>query len=89
MTILDTLEGRLNFERHLRTTATWPESLVSAGASLGKVAVSTDPKYSEAIKGDRTALKEEPGNHGLDLHTGATKRTLALSVWIFFKHFII
>ena len=61
MTISDTLEGRLNFERHLRTASTWPESLVSAGASLGKMVASTDSKHLEAIEGDRTALKEGPG----------------------------
>ena len=61
MTISDTLEGRLNFERHLRTAARQPESLVSAGASLGKMVLSTDPKHSEAIVGDCTALKEGLG----------------------------
>ena len=60
MTMSDTLEGRLNFERHLRTAATRPESLVSAGASLGKMAVSADLKHSEAVVGYRTALKEGP-----------------------------
>ena len=58
MTISDTLEGRLDVERHLPTVATQPESLVSAGASLGKMVVSTDLKHSEAIVGDHTALKE-------------------------------
>ena len=61
MTLSDTLEGRLNFERHLRTETTQPESLVAAGASLGKMVVSTDPKHLEAIVGDCTALKERPG----------------------------
>ena len=57
MTISDTLEKRLNFERHLRTSATRPESLVFVGASLGKMVVSTYLKHLEAIVGDRAALK--------------------------------
>ena len=61
MTISDTLEGRLSFERHLHTVVTQPKSLVSMGASLGKMAAATNLKYLEATVGDREALKEGPG----------------------------
>ena len=88
MTISDSLEGRLNFERHLHTATTRPESLVSVGASLGKMVVSTDLKHLEAIVGDHTALKEGPGPMVSISTLESQKRTLALSVWIFFRHFI-
>ena len=61
MTISDSFEGRLNFKRHFRTEDTWPESLVSVGASLGKMVVSTDQKKFD--------IERRTGNHGVDLHT--------------------